>query len=33
VFVIGPDGKIVARFDNVAAKAEVEAALERLPTT
>lgn len=33
VFVVGPDGRIAARFDNVAAKAEIEAALERLPTT
>jgi hypothetical protein len=32
VFVIGPDGKIAARFDNVAARAEVQAALRRLPT-
>ena len=30
VFVIGPDGRIAARFDNVATKAEVEAALKRL---
>lgn len=33
VFVIGPDGRITARFDNVASSAELEAALERLPTT
>jgi peroxiredoxin len=33
VFVIGPDGEIVARFDNVASEAEIEAALQRLPTT
>ena len=33
VFVIGPDGKITARFDNVASSADLEAALERLPTT
>lgn len=31
VFVIGPDGKIAARLDNVATKAEVQAALQRLP--
>jgi len=31
VFVIGPDGKITARFDNVAAEPEVEAAIRRLP--
>jgi hypothetical protein len=33
VFVIGPNGKITARFDNVASKAEIEGALKRLPTT
>ena len=32
VFVIGPNGKITARFDNVASKAEIEGALKRLPT-
>jgi hypothetical protein len=31
VFVIGPDGKVTARFDNVATKAEIEAALKDLP--
>jgi hypothetical protein len=33
VFVIGPDGKIANRFDNVASKSEVEAALKGLPTS
>jgi hypothetical protein len=33
VFVIGPNGKIAARLNNVASKAEIEAALKRLPTT
>jgi peroxiredoxin len=33
VFVIGPDGRIAARFDNVASRTELEAAPERLPTT
>jgi hypothetical protein len=33
VFVIGPDGRIAARFDNVASRTEIETALERLPTT
>jgi hypothetical protein len=33
VFVIGPNGKIAAPFDNVASRAEIEAALKRLPTT
>lgn len=31
VFVIGPNGKITARFDNVATKAEIEGALKGLP--
>jgi hypothetical protein len=31
VFVIGPNGKVTARFDNVATKAEIEAALKDLP--
>jgi hypothetical protein len=31
VFVIGPNGKVMARFDNVASKAELEAALKGLP--
>jgi hypothetical protein len=31
VFVIGPDGKISTRLDNVATQAELQAALQRLP--
>jgi hypothetical protein len=31
VFVIGEDGRIAARFDNVATQAELEALIERLP--
>lgn len=31
VFVIGPDGKIVARYDNVATKQEIEPYLQGLP--
>jgi hypothetical protein len=31
VFVIGADGRITARFDNVATRGELEPLLERLP--
>jgi hypothetical protein len=31
VFVIGPNGKVTARFDNVATKTEIEDALKGLP--
>ncbi len=31
VFVIGPDGKVVARYDNVATKQELEPYLQQLP--
>ena len=33
VFVIGPDGKIVARFDNVTTAPELTAVLDKLPPT
>jgi peroxiredoxin len=31
VFLIGPDGRIVARWDNVATRDEIEPLLKRLP--
>jgi hypothetical protein len=33
VFLVGPDGRIVARWDNVATRDEIEPLLERLPAT
>jgi hypothetical protein len=31
VFVIGADGKVAARFDNIASRAEIEPLLQKLP--
>jgi peroxiredoxin len=31
VFLIGPDGKIVARWDNIATRGEIEPLLQKLP--
>ena len=31
VFVIGADGKVAARFDNIASRGEIEPLLQKLP--